>query len=121
MCLSGAGPTSDIAPYQRRSNVRSGTVKWFNVTKVTALFRRMAAARMFVPIKAVQKAGLNGLVDGAKIAFDVITSRGKHAAETLRAKSYANADRDPDRASYGNVGTLPTQGLAASFQTRGAH
>ena len=46
----------------------------------------MAAARMFVPIKAVQKAGFNGLVDGAKVAFDVVNSRDKQATETLRVK-----------------------------------
>jgi len=66
--------------------VRNRTVKCFNVTKVTALFRRTAAARMFVPIKAVQKAGFNGLAEGGTVAFDVVEYRDKQATENLRVK-----------------------------------
>ena len=68
----------------------------------------MAATTYSYIIKAVQKAGFNGLVDGAKVAFDVVNSRGNHAAETLRVKRDANADRDPDCGTYGNVVGLRT-------------
>ena len=46
----------------------------------------MAAATTYLYIKAVQKAGFNGLVEGAKVDFDVIDNRGKQAAENLRVK-----------------------------------
>ena len=41
---------------------------------------------IFVHIKAVQKAGFNGLVEGAKVDFDVVDNRGKQAAENLQVK-----------------------------------
>ena len=40
---------------------------------------------MFVHITAVQGAGLNGLDDGQKVSFEVVTERGKQAAANLRA------------------------------------
>jgi cold shock CspA family protein len=36
--------------------------------------------------QAVQKAGFNGLVEDAKVAFDVVEYRGKQAAENMRVK-----------------------------------
>ncbi len=39
---------------------------------------------MFVHITAVQAAGLNGLDDGQKVSFEVVTERGKQAAANLK-------------------------------------
>jgi len=62
-------------------------VKWFNVTKGYGFIAPDGGGNdVFVHIKAVQKAGFNGLVEGAKVDFDVIDNRGKPAAENLRVK-----------------------------------
>ena len=39
---------------------------------------------MFVHISAVQAAGLQGLNDGQKVSYDVVTERGKQAAANLK-------------------------------------
>ena len=63
----------------------SGTVKWFNVTKGYGFIAPDDGDNdVFVHIKAVQKAGFNGLVEGGKVDFDVVDNRGKQAAENLR-------------------------------------
>jgi CspA family cold shock protein len=41
---------------------------------------------VFVHISAVEKAGLDGLPDGAKVTFDTVPNRGKESAENLRVK-----------------------------------
>ncbi len=65
----------------------SGTVEWFNLTKGYGFIAPDGGGNdVFVHIKAVQKAGFNGLVEGAKVDFDVIDNRGKQAAENLRVK-----------------------------------
>ena len=65
----------------------SGTVKWFNVTKGYGFIAPDGGGSdVFVHIKAIQKAGYNGLVKGAKVDFDIVDNRGKQAAENLRMK-----------------------------------
>ena len=65
----------------------SGTVKWFNVTKGYGFIAPDDGDNdVFVHIKAVQKAGFSGLVEGAKVDFDVVDNRGKQAAENLHVK-----------------------------------
>jgi cold shock protein len=39
---------------------------------------------VFVHISAVEKAGMDGLPDGAKITYDIISDRGKESAGNLR-------------------------------------
>ena len=41
---------------------------------------------VFVHISAVERAGLDGLPDGAKVTFDIVPNRGKESAENLRVK-----------------------------------
>jgi CspA family cold shock protein len=73
--------------YWGKADMPSGTVKWFNVTKGYGFIAPDGGGNdVFVHIKAVQKAGFNGLVEGAKVDFDVIDNRGKQAAENLRVK-----------------------------------
>jgi CspA family cold shock protein len=65
----------------------SGTVKWFDVGKgYNFIMPHSGGSDAFVHIWAVQKAGFNGLVEGAKVDFDVVENRRKQAAGNLRMK-----------------------------------
>jgi CspA family cold shock protein len=65
----------------------TGTVKWFNATKGFGFIQPDDGGKdAFVHISAVERAGLNHLVEGQKIAFDLVSDqkRGKLSAENLR-------------------------------------
>ena len=63
----------------------TGTVKWFNATKGYGFIQPDGGGKdVFVHISAVERAGLNTLNEGAKVSFDVVSNRGKEAAENLR-------------------------------------
>ena len=63
----------------------TGTVKWFNAEKGFGFIQPEAGDKdVFVHIKAVQAAGLQGLNDGQKVSYDIITERGKQAAANLK-------------------------------------
>ena len=71
----------------KESNVASGTVKWFNGQKGYGFIAPDTGGKdVFVHISAVEKAGYDGLPDGAKVTFDVVPNRGKESAENLRLK-----------------------------------
>ena len=63
----------------------TGTVKWFNATKGYGFIMPQDGGRdVFVHITAVQAAGLKGLNDGQKVAYDVVMERGESAATNLK-------------------------------------
>jgi CspA family cold shock protein len=63
----------------------NGTVKWFNATKGFGfILPDGGGTDVFVHITAVQKAGLQGLKDNQKLAFDVAEERGKPTAINLK-------------------------------------
>ena len=65
----------------------SGTVKWFNGQKGYGFIQPDAGGKdVFVHISAVERAGLDGLPDGAKITYDVVPNKGKELAENLKLK-----------------------------------
>jgi len=65
--------------------VALGTVKWFNTTKGYGFIQPDDGGKdVFVHISAVEKAGYNGLVEGAKISYEEKENRGKTSAENLR-------------------------------------
>ncbi len=63
-----------------------GTVKWFNTAKGYGFIAPDDGGKdVFVHISAVEQAGLTGLADNEKIAFDLIEGRdGRTMAGNLR-------------------------------------
>ena len=62
-----------------------GTVKWFNPTKGYGFIAPEDGGNdVFVHISAVEKAGYTSLAEGAKVSYELVTNRGKQAAENLR-------------------------------------
>ena len=65
--------------------MNTGTVKWFNTTKGFGFIQPdNGGADVFVHITAVQKAGLVGLDDNAKVEYELETQRGKTSAVDLK-------------------------------------
>jgi CspA family cold shock protein len=64
----------------------TGTVKWFNGQKGFGFIQANDGGNdVFVHISAVERAGLSGLAEGQKVAFEVKTDRmrGKVSADNL--------------------------------------
>jgi CspA family cold shock protein len=83
---------ADDLPYclflkDRRCDVASGTVKWFNPTKGYGFVQPSDGGKdVFVHISAVEKAGLSTLNEGQQISYDIVSNRGKESAENLKTK-----------------------------------
>lgn len=68
-----------------RSDVATGTVKWFNATKGYGFIQPDKGGKdVFVHISAVEKAGLSSLNEGAKVSYEIVSDRGKESAGNLR-------------------------------------
>jgi CspA family cold shock protein len=68
--------------------VAQGTVKFFNAQKGYGFIAQDAGGPdVFVHISAVERAGMNTLVEGQKVAFDIEADQrsGKSAAANLQA------------------------------------
>ena len=64
----------------------TGTVKWFNPTKGFGFIEPEEGGRdVFVHISAVERAGLGTLTEGQKVSYEVVTERGKQAADNLQS------------------------------------
>ena len=63
----------------------TGTVKWFNAAKGYGFIQpEDGSSDAFVHISAVESAGLNGLREGQKIQYELVSGQdGKSSAENL--------------------------------------
>jgi CspA family cold shock protein len=81
------GGDARLRPVQggKAADMASGTVKWFNPDKGFGFIQPQDGSKdVFVHITALQAAGINGLNDGQKVSYDVVTERGKQAASNLK-------------------------------------
>ena len=63
----------------------TGTVKWFNMQKGYGFIPpENGGADVFVHITAVEKAGFRTLNENEKIAYDLLSEKGKTSAGNLR-------------------------------------
>jgi len=61
-----------------------GVVKWFNAQKGFGFIQPDDGGNdVFVHISAVERAGIGSLNEGQKIRYEVISERGKRAADHL--------------------------------------
>ena len=64
----------------------TGTVKFFNMQKGYGFIQPSDGSKdVFVHISAVERSGLQSLVEGQQVSFEVVTERGKPAAANLQA------------------------------------
>jgi CspA family cold shock protein len=66
----------------------NGTVKFFNATKGFGFIQPDdGASDVFVHISAVERAGMQTIVEGQKLSFEIVKDRrtGKAAADNLQA------------------------------------
>ncbi len=65
-----------------------GTVKWFNDVKGFGFIQPDDGGKdVFVHISAVERAGMQGLIEGQKVSYEMETDRrsGKQSAGSLQA------------------------------------
>ncbi len=63
-----------------------GTVKFFNATKGFGFITPEDGSKdVFVHISALERAGMGALSEGQRINFDVVSERGKLAADNISA------------------------------------
>ncbi len=63
-----------------------GTVKFFNSAKGFGFIAPESGGKdVFVHISAVERAGLGTLSEGQRVEYEVVTERGKLAADHLKA------------------------------------
>ena len=64
----------------------TGTVKWFDPAKGFGFIEPEEGGKdVFVHISAVEAAGLGSLTEGQRISYEVVTERGKQAADNLQS------------------------------------
>jgi CspA family cold shock protein len=65
--------------------MQKGTVKWFNPTKGYGFIKPATGDKdVFVPISAVERAGLCTLNENQVVEYELVTNRGKTSAENLK-------------------------------------
>lgn len=63
-----------------------GTVKWFNPTKGYGFIQPEDGSKdVFVHVSAVEKSDLDGLAEGQRVSYEVVSERGKTSAGNLQS------------------------------------
>jgi len=63
----------------------TGTVKWFNSKKGFGFIEPENGGKdVFVHISAVEKAGISQLNEGQKVNYELVSNRGREAADNLK-------------------------------------
>jgi CspA family cold shock protein len=63
----------------------NGTVKWFNSAKGFGFIQPEDGGKdVFVHVSAVERAGLRGLNEGQRLAYELQSERGRTAAVNLK-------------------------------------
>ena len=63
-----------------------GTVKFFNSAKGFGFIEPESGDKdVFVHVSAVQSAGMDTLIEGQRVSYDIVTERGKTAAGNLKS------------------------------------
>jgi CspA family cold shock protein len=71
----------------KEAMMATGRVKWFNPTKGYGFIQPQDGGRdVFVHISAVERAGLSSLNEGQTIEYELVSNRGKEAAENIKAR-----------------------------------
>jgi CspA family cold shock protein len=73
--------------FDKERAMATGTVKWFNGTKGFGFIQPDGGgADVFVHASAVERAGLRGLNEGQKIAYEIVPDKrtGKSSAQNLK-------------------------------------
>jgi CspA family cold shock protein len=67
------------------SDMRTGTVKFFNGTKGFGFIQPESGDDVFVHVSALQRAGIHGLNEGDKVQFDTAVDQrsGKTAVDNI--------------------------------------
>ncbi len=64
----------------------TGTVKWFDPAKGFGFIQpEDGQSDVFVHISAVERSGMGSLAEGQRVTYEVVTERGKQAADNLKA------------------------------------
>jgi CspA family cold shock protein len=82
------GQTTKNYANRKEIVVNTGTVKFFNTTKGFGFIELgNGQPDVFVHISAVERSGMQSLVEGQKVSFDIVKDArsGKSAAENLKA------------------------------------
>jgi len=78
-------PLTPDRRFQRRPDMAQGTVKFFNAQKGFGFIQPTNGGKdVFVHISAVERAGMSNLNEGQKLSYDVVSERGKLAAQNLQ-------------------------------------
>jgi len=71
----------------KEAMMATGTVKWFNPSKGYGFIAPQDGGKdVFVHISAVERAGLTSLNEGQVVDYEVVSNRGKQAAENLKTR-----------------------------------